>query len=240
MNDWILVAIVIGAGLVVGSAAGRLVRWQLGKPSRNAALQSIAVPSATLVFSVVLITSLVVALGVVDDDALADLPTSVVNYLPRLLAAMVVLLAGTAVARLADATVQRTARGATGATAVRLGFLVRAAILAATGILAAAQAGIDTTIVNLAAAALLFSIGAASALLVGFGGRDVAREIAAGRAYRSIVATGDRIVLDGLEGTVGAVHPVAFEFDDGSGDRRLVPHSRLLDEEVVVRRRNGD
>jgi hypothetical protein len=51
MNVWIWAAIVVAAGIVIGSIAGRIVRGQLGKPGRPELLQKLAQPAGSLVFT---------------------------------------------------------------------------------------------------------------------------------------------------------------------------------------------
>lgn len=239
MNDAVAVAICIAAGLLVGSVAGRIVRSQLSRPNRPEAAQLLARPAASLVFTISVVIALVAAVGILDEGALDDLPTSLVNYLPRALTALVVLLVGNAMAQLAGSVIGRSAGGATGGSGRLLATGSRVAILAASVILAANQAGVDTTIVNLAAAALFAAVGLAAALLIGFGGRDVARQIAAGRAMRSVVQVGDRVELGATRGVVVAVHPVSFEVDAG-GRVVVVPHADALDDRIVVERARRD
>ena len=102
--------------------------------------------------------------------------------------------------------------------------------------------------VNIAVAALLFGVAGALALLTGLGGRQVAGEIAAGRAWRTSLRSGDRIaaVVAGsrrtpsdtepggamtVSGVVVDVHPTAVELD-AAGVTVFVPNSRLLDSVV--------
>lgn len=238
MNPWISAAIATGAGLVVGAIGARIARNAVAKSERDA-VRSAAAPVATLVFSTVFIVGLIVALGFVDPDSLDTIPADLVEFLPRVLAAAIVVIGGNVVASLAATATRRSLRGAGPAERFGPG-AVRFAILGFAVILGAAQLGVDTTIVNIAAAALLFGAAATMALLIGLGGRGVAGEIAAGRAWRSTVAVGDRVrtsdVGDGeLVGVVVEVHPTAIELDC-DGRTLLVPNSRLLDA-VVERHR---
>lgn len=236
MNEWIAAAIVAGAGIFVGAIAARIVRGVLSRRPREA-LQNAAAPVASLVFSTFFIIGLVVALGIVNPESLDTIPAQLVEFLPRVLAAAIVVIGGNIVATLARTATQRALRGTGAAERVGPG-LVRGVVLAFAGILGAAQLGIDTTIINIAAAALLFGTAAAMALLVGLGGRRVSAEIAAGRAWRRTVAVGDRVtarqVAGGdIEGVVVELHPAAIELDSG-GRTILVPHTQLLD--TVVER----
>jgi hypothetical protein len=236
MNEWISAAIAAGAGLVVGAIAARITRNALGRTSRDA-IRGAAAPVGSLVFSVIFIIGLVVALGFVNPDSLDTIPADLVDFLPRALAAAIVVIGGNVVATIARSTTQRALRG-TG-PAERFGPpTVRAIVLAFAFILGAAQLGIDTTIINIAAAAILFGTAATMALLVGLGGRRVAGEVAAGRAWRKSLEVGDRVKASGLpggevDGVVVGIRPTSVELDC-AGRSLLVPNSQLLD--VVVER----
>jgi len=224
----------------VGAIAARIVRNAFVRASRDA-VRAAAAPVASLVFSTAFIIGLVVALGIVNPDSLDTIPADLVDFAPRALAAAIVIIAGNVVASLARAATHRALRG-TG-TAERVGpGAVRSVVLAFAFILGAAQLGIDTTIINIAAAAVLFGAAAAMALLIGLGGRTVAAEVAAGRAWRRALAAGDRIRASGIgsadiDGVVVEVHPTAVELDC-AGRSLFVPNSELL--EVVVERVRSD
>lgn len=241
MNPWLSALIAVVAAVVVGSIAARVVRGTVAK-AKNEAISSVASPIASLVFSVVLIFGLIVALGFVQPGALDTIPTDLVLFVPRAIAALIVVIGGNVVASLTKTTLQRVLRG-TGAIERYVPGGLRAVILAFSAILAAAQLGIDTTIINILSAALLFGTAAAMAMLVGFGGRRVATEVAAGRAWRSSLRPGDRVRaanVNGvdIDGTVVEVHPTAIEVDEG-GRTLLVPNSQLLNV-VVERVRSSD
>lgn len=237
MNDWIAVGVSIGAGLVLGIVASRVVAMVLSKPSRPKPLQDAAGPLASLVLSLGLVTGLVVALGIMQPDAVVQLRTDAIGFIPKVLTAVIIVIIanvvssfvvaalGTALAR-APLNIQRQV------TAVARGVILVMAVLLAVGTL-----GIDTTVVNLGVAAVFFAVAASFTLLVGLGGREVASEVASTRAVKRLVTVGDVITVgaggDEVVGKVVAVHPTAVEVDD-DGEVILVPSSRLLSETIQV------
>ena len=92
-------------------------------------------------------------------------------------------------------------------------FLVYAVSL----VLALSQLGVDTTILSIIAAAVVFGLAGAFALLVGLGGREMGGELAAGRHLARLVRVGDHIEVNGVAGVVIALHPASVEVggDDG-------------------------
>jgi small-conductance mechanosensitive channel len=114
--------------------------------------------------------------------------------------------------------------------------LVKTIIVGMAALLAVAQLGIDTTVVNLAVAAVLFGAAASFALLVGLGGREVATEVASTRALRRLVNIGDSIEVDDVSGRIVAVHPTAVEITTEEGTTLLVPSSKVTTGTVIIRR----
>jgi len=239
VNPWISAANAAGGGLVAGAVLARIVRSVLVRSGKDA-LATAAPPLASLVFSTLLIIGLVVALGFVHPDSRDKVINDMVDFLPRTLAAAIVVIGGNVVATLAKTAVAKALRGS--GTAERYGpGIVKFAIMAFSAILGAAQLGVDTTIINILTASVLFGTAAAAALLVGLGGRAVASEVAAGRAWRNSLTVGDHVAADGLgvSGTVVEIHPTAVELRTEAGTV-LVPNSKLLDVVVEVDRRPAD
>lgn len=236
MNEWIAAGIAIGAGLIIGSLVSRIVRSQMAK-SEIPALRESASAIGGLVFSGVIIAGLLVALGFVSPDDLDRLPSDLIGFLPKAISAAIVAIGGNIAGTFAQTAVAKALAGS-GAASRFAPVIVRIAILAAAMILAAAQLGVDTTVINIAVAALLFGIAASLALLTGLGGRQVAGEVAAGRVWRRSLEAGDRISAKDVagvdvDGVVVDIHSTTIEVR--AGDATLfVPNSKLM--ETVVER----
>jgi len=239
MNDWIAVGVAIGGGLVVGVIASRIVATALGKPSRPKPLQDAARPLSSLALSFCLVVGLIIALGIIQPDAVVQLRTDAVGFIPKVLTAVIIVILANvmssfAVAALATAlarapiNVQRQISGAA------RGLILVMAVLLAVGTL-----GVDTTVVNMGVAAVFFAAAASFTLLVGMGGREVASEVASTRAIRRLVSVGDVIAVGmgetAAKGKVVAVHPTAIEIEE-AGEVVLIPSSRLLAETMQVNR----
>lgn len=237
MNPWIGAAIAMAAGLLVGTIASRIVASALARSKVNALRES-AAPLAGLALSAGVIVGLLVALGFIAPDELEQLGDDAIAFLPKAIAALVIVIGANVASTFAAAAVARSLAG-TGAAARFAPIITKFAILGGGAIIAAGQTGVDTTVVNIAVAAMLCGVALALALLTGLGGRQVAGELAAGRAWRSSLQSGDRIraVVSGtdrnqeataLVGVVVDVSPTAIELDS-AGTTVFVPNSRLLD-----------
>lgn len=236
MNPWIGAVIAIVAAVMIGSVASSVVAKLLGKSSVPA-LSEAAPALAGLALSAAIIVGLLVALGFVAPDELEQLGDDAIAFLPRAISALVIVIGANVASTFAAAAVAKSLAG-TGAAARFAPIITKFAILGGGAIIAAGQTKVDTAVINIAVAALLFGVAASVALLTGLGGRQVAGEIAAGRAWRSSLRSGDRIraairpsssgVESIVEGVVVGVHPTAVEVDS-LGTTVFVPNSRLLD-----------
>jgi hypothetical protein len=234
MSDWLVALITFAACLLLAMVLGPLTRKLLSKPSRPDAVRQIAPAAGTFVFSALLAVGLIGALSTVDPTGLKKIPTDFLQYFPKLLVAGFMVLLGNVGASVASITVRRAAIQATGSerpTAVRV---VKAAIMGTAVILAVGQLGVNTTIINLAVAALVFSIGATITLLIGLGGRDVARQVGAGRYVQRVIKPGQRLRIGDVAGVVTAVHAASVEIDLGGGRSAHLPHAAIIESIVEV------
>ncbi len=135
--------------------------------------------------------------------------------------------------------VGRAAQRASGEPKPKVVKAIKGACLGTAIILGVSQLGIDTTIVNLAVAALLFSAGATVTLLTAFGGRDMARKVAAGRYVRRILPVGAELTAP-VQGTVVKVHPASVEVRRPDGVTVHVPSAQLMDAPIEFRRDTSD
>jgi hypothetical protein len=204
-----------------------VVRNQMAK-SKIEALRESAAAIAGLVFSGCIIVGLLVALGFVSPDDLDQLPSDLIAFLPKAISAAIVAIGRNIAGTFAQTAVAKAVAGS-GAASRFAPAIIRFAILGAAIILAAAQLGVDTTVINIAVAALLFGAAASLALLTGLGGRQVGGEVAAGRVWRRSLEPGDHTPAS----NVGGVDV------DGADATLFVPNSKLLDT-VVERKRRPD
>lgn len=242
-NDWISVAASIGGGLLAGIVLSRVVAIALGRPSRPQPIRDAARPLASLAFSVGLVAGLLVALGIVQPEAVAQLRNDAVSFVPKILTAVIIVILANVLSSFAVAALGRALARATPAVQRQAAGLARGLILVMALLLAVGTLGIDTTVVNLGVAAAFFAVAASFTLLVGLGGRTVASEVASSRAVRRLVKVGDVITVgqpaDQISGAIIALHPTAVEVQVGD-DVVLVPSSRIVSESIGVERAGDD
>lgn len=236
MNDWALALVAIVAGLIVGFVLSRIVYGFVATSSRPPAVQNVARPISRLVFATCFVGGLLVAVGLVQPDALDELTSDAIAFIPRLLMAAVIIIVANVLESFATSAVE-TATNRMPIQIQRQAMLtVRSAILALAVILAVGQLGVDTAVINMALGAVFFAIAASLTLLIGLGGHGVAREVAATRALRRLFNVGDTVAVDDVRGKVQAVTPTAVELETTEGVTILVPSSHFLSRTISVDR----
>jgi len=225
--------VVIFAGFVLGSIAASLARRLAGGESRPEAVQTSAGALATLAFSLILIASLVIALGIVQQTALDQLSTDVVRFLPRALSAAIVLIVGNIIGAVAEAGVTRSLGHVMPAVRRRVPALVKYAITGFAVVIAATQLGVDTTIILVAVGSIFFGLALTLSLLAGLGGQPVAEQIAAGRALRHQLTIGDTVRVGFAEGEIRAIGSTATQITSVN-QTTLVPNTEMLMAKIEI------
>ena len=229
----LIAIIIIVAGFVLGSLSAALARRFASDGRRPEGVRSSASAIATLAFSMILILALVIALGILNREALDRLSSDLVSFLPRALSAAIVLILGNVVGAIAETGVERSLGHVAPAVRARVPGIVKWGVSGFAIIIAANQLGIDTTIITVAVAAIFFSVGLALALLAGLGGRQVAQKIAAGRALRQVLSVGDRVSLGSVNGVVAAIGSTTTQVTSASGVI-LLPNDEVLSSQLGV------
>ncbi len=232
MNALIAAGLIV-VGFVLGTIAASVSRRVAGRESQPEVIRSSSGSIATLAFSLILIISLIAALGSVNQPALDQLLTDVALFLPRIISAAIVLIAANVVAGLVEGAIARSIGHVSPELRRRVPSLAKGLIIGFAAVIAANQLGINTSVILIAVAAIFFTVGLAMALLAGLGGRAVAEEVAAGRAVRRELKVGDTIRVGHVEGDVVAIGSTSTQIT--SSERiTLVPNSEVMSQWVEI------
>jgi hypothetical protein len=138
-------------------------------------------------------------------------------WLPKLLVAIVVLVAGIALGRLVRRAVAQGAQGAGISYSARLGGLAQIAVVGATVLVAAEQLGVEVSFVTSVLMIVLACLLGGAALAFGLGSRGVVENILSGHYVRQLYQVGHLVRIDGVEGRVLRLTPTAvvLSTDDG-------------------------
>lgn len=224
------------AGLALGAALGALTRRVVAAQERRRSVEGLAGPAAAFVFWVVLAIGIGAAVGILAPGALEPLAARALAYLPNVLIAILMIIVGRAAATLAGTLLGAGLARATGRTRREMVVVLRAVIMVVVVLLALGQLGVNTELLTLAFAAVLLCLASAMALLIGLGGRHVAREVAAGRYLRRILNEGDHVRSGEVEGTVVALHAATTEMDSATPGTTHVPNTLMLQGPITVTR----
>ena len=188
-----------------------------------------------IVFWLLMSVFVMAAFSILGLESVSLAMREVVNYIPKVLVATVVVVVGLLAATFV--------RGVVATSADRVG-LSYAEYLAAgcywvlsilTFIAAFNQLGIQFALLEKLILIASAGLAAGVALAFGLGGRDVMAGILSGYYVRQRIQAGDRVSVAGLEGTVREVGPVATIIEtreEGAVSRHSVPNSKMLQEAV--------
>lgn len=237
----IILVMVVAAKIVERVFRGLLVRLRFDALLQQAGIdktlhriglrQSINVVLPRLVYFVLLCLIARIGADLLGLQAVSDAFGAFFGYLPNIVAAVLVLVVGSAASQFAGQTVTEAAREANIDFARSLGGLVSVLILFVIGIMALAQLRIDTDIIRVVTICSLSGLALAFGLSFGLGTRAITRDIMAGFYVRKVISPGDVIEVDGRRGTLRAITSTQALLD--AGDRTIaVANSRLLREVV--------
>ncbi len=189
----------------------------------------------TIVFWLFICVSFMAGFKVLGLAAVSDAIQQVVNYIPNLLIATVVVVVGLLVANLLRGIIATSADRVGVSYASQLASACYYVLALITFLAAAKHLGLEVELVAqlilIASAALALGFG----LALGLGGRDVVGGILAGYYIRQRFQAGDHVRVGEMEGTVREVGPVATIIESekkGLMHRHSVPNAMLLKEGV--------
>jgi small-conductance mechanosensitive channel len=155
-----------------------------------------------------------------------------VLFLPKVLAALALLLVGFVLAGWARERVDRVAYQMD--LPIPAGQLAYVVIIVVFGLTAATQLTLSTTFVALIIAILIAAAALTVALSFGLGGRDMARALSAGRYVRGAHQVGQTISVGDIRGEVRAIESAATVLRTSDGDDVRVPNHLLMEQMVRV------
>ena len=233
-NRWIYVVVLLALSVILGEIASRVIRGLMDREGRQPVTREMASSVAMWVFGCCAALGMVLAAAIASRGSVALVSSSVFGAVPRVLVAVLVLLAGYAASIGIAAAV---AQGSVRATGVRHRGIERScryAVLSVSVAVALTQLGVDTTLLSVAIAVLVGIPVATLGAITALGARPVASEIAAGRAVRSRLEVGAYLVTHEAEGQILAIHPVSIEVETIGGRSVHIPYRSLVEHPYSV------
>jgi small-conductance mechanosensitive channel len=227
-----IVARLLRRGLRMAGVDSASERWGVADVLERAGLgRSLAHVIAVAVRISLTVVVVFAALSLLGLQFLSQSLNEGVLFLPKVLAAMALVLIGVVLAAFVRERVDRTATQWD--LPIPLGSLFQIVVLAIFIITAAAQLTISTALLMVLVAILLAAAAAPFAIAFGLGGRDVARSLSAGRYVRGAFEEGQTIRIDGIRGSIERIEPSATVLRTAT-ERIRVPNHVLISETVVI------
>ncbi len=193
---------------------------------------------ARLIYWLILLVFLLAAVESLGLPGVTGTLGGLVTYLPHVLAAAVIFLIGSLIARLVGDAIGALAIQSGMSTGPVLGQLIRYVLIIFAAILAMEQLGVETTLLVTASIAVITAAALALALAFGLGNRELARNIMAGFHVREEFKTGQLLTVGRHQGRLLSIGPVKSVLETGDGQVSL-PNAALIDEAVVVSSEDG-
>jgi len=190
----------------------------------------------TIAFAFVLLAFAISAADSLGLAAAGQTVAQVMLFLPKFVAAVVVLVLGLMAASWLAGLVRRAADSAGVDYAPTLARLTMGVLAALVVLLAVDQLDIRIVLLQEVIGIALVAIGVAVALSLGLGTRGLAGEIVAGVYLRDLLKEGDRIEWNGIAATVREVGTIKTVLVLADGRLLTVANSRLSADAVTVSR----
>jgi hypothetical protein len=239
----VLMGIVLAAlALVVAKIIEKALRYTLTKVRFDALVGKVGIDRALsrlglrqeltellprLVYFLVLLLLAKTAVDALGLVAISDAIGAFFSYLPNIVAALLLLILGSALGQFAGQAVADSAAGSGIEFAPALGKLVSGLILFVCAMMAIAQLKIDTDIVRIVASFILGGAALAFGLSFGLGTREVVRNIAAGFYARKVLEVGRPLHVAGQQGVLKAITATHLVLES-DGQETMVANETLL------------
>ncbi|GAB4239699.1 MAG: mechanosensitive ion channel [Candidatus Methylacidiphilales bacterium] len=188
------------------------------------------------VYFVIFLCFLISAADLVGLSSVSQFVVEVVLYLPRMIAAVAVLIIGLMVATWAAQAVRRTADAAGLDYAPTLERVTQGIISFVIVLMALDQLQIRIGLVQEIVGILIIAVGAAVALSLGLGTRNLASEIVSGTYVRDLFQPGDQLEWEGTTASVKQVGTLKTILEMKDGRLLTLPNSQLINHQTIVRR----
>ncbi|WP_437399426.1 mechanosensitive ion channel family protein [Flagellimonas lutimaris] len=177
---------------------------------------------------------LIVAADILDWHIISKEIGNLLNYLPRFFSALVLLMLGFYIGNFVKNTIKRLFDSLEFGGSNIVSNLFFYVIVIFMSITALNQAGVDTTIITNNITLILGSFLLAFALGVGLGSREIVTDILRSFYTRKTYVVGDKIVIDGDEGTIKAIDNNSLILETQEG-KFVIPIKDVVSQKVQIK-----
>lgn len=182
-----------------------------------------------LIFVFVMVGAEMFGLTVVSDGI-----KSFFAYLPKLLTALGIFVAGAYLGTIVKKAIQTMFKSLDISGGNLIGNIAFYLIVIFLSITALDQAGVDTSVIKSNLTLLIGSILLAFTLAFGFGARDAVSRLLFGYYSRKNIEIGSRIVFEDIEGVVTAIDNICFTVSTVDG-KVILPIKYVVDNKIIIK-----
>lgn len=232
---WLVARILRAVALRSGTALNRgLARVGQSASSRSLKLSETALALiGNLLFWAVILLFAAVAARVAGLEAFSNWLDRIVDYLPTLIAGVLIALAGFLLSTLLRDIVSAAVSSTGSAQGRPAGLAVQVAVLATAIVIGLDQIGINVTFLMILVAVFLGGALLSVALAFGFGSRDFVANLIAAQELKRMLEPGERTRIGDIEGRVVEVTATAVLLVNVEG-RQIVPAAMFLQRASVM------
>ena len=227
----ILRAVAVRSGTALNRGLDRLGR-RMSSRSLRLSEPALALVGNLLFWAVILLFAAVAA-RVAGLEAFSNWLDRLVDYLPTLIAGVLIALAGFLLSTLLRDIVSAAVSSTGSAQGGPAGLAVQVAVLATAIVIGLDQVGIDVTFLMILAAVFLGGALLSVALAFGFGSRDFVANLIAAQELKRMLEPGERTRIGDIEGRVLEVTATAVLLVNVEG-RQIVPAAMFLQRTSVM------
>ncbi len=199
---------------------------------RAGAGRSLAVVVARAIRVTIAAVVVIASLSLLGLQFLSESLNKAVLFLPNILVALGLLLAGIVVGELARRSVDRLTFQMD--LPVPLGRLVEIVVIAAFAVTAASQLALSVFVLVGLVSIVLAGVALTFALSFGLGGRAVAQQLSAGRYVAGSFEVGQTVTVEGIRGRVESMESTVTVLRTRAGDAVRVPNHLMIERVVTV------
>lgn len=194
---------------------------------------------AKVLYYIILFVFVMAAVDALGMQAISDLMTNVINYLPKLLSAFLVLLFGIFVADLLKKAVLTTCESLGIASGKLIANAVFYFLFLNVVLITLKQAELQTSFMETNISIILAGVVVAFAVGYGLASRDLMSNLLSAFYNRDRIHIGDILVIEGVKGEVVEMDNMVLTLWTGDS-RVIIPLGRLATEKYELRHRSAD
>ncbi len=189
---------------------------------------------AKLVYWTIFFIFIIVATNILNIPALSEAMVEFIKYLPQVLSAAIIFLAGVFIANIIKEFITNTALAMNIPIGRIIGVIVFYFLVVMFIIVALNQAGVDTKILNENIQLILGAFLLAAALGYGLSSRDLMSNMLGSYYIKDKFKSGQKIKFSNYEGTIISKTNTSITIKKDNGNKVVIPLSKIAREEVEI------